>query len=404
MSTGLYILFWLHKAKKDKNGRCPLIVRLTFQKNRRQITTRFRISETEWIIAESHQKTKNKEIISVREFVTSFRTRIYSLSNKLELENRLTIDELIDLYEGKENPEKSILELIEEHNQKLKERVGIDRAGSTFEKYVYLKDKVKRFINVVYNKRDLLLNKIPPSFIKDFVHHLITKDGNQHNTVAKYVKNLKHVFAYAVEQGHLEKHPFETFKMGYKDIQRTYLTAQELDTLAAYKFANKKFELVKDLFIFQCYTGLAYVDMAKLKIENVVEGIDKKPWIVTHRQKTKKQSLIPLLQPAIDVIEKYKNHNSKNDYQLLPAYAIQKFNTYLKEVSAVVGIEKSLSSHAGRRTFATTIALGNGVSIESISKVLGHSNTKMTSIYAIVTDTKLSEEMAQLGNKLKKCK
>jgi site-specific recombinase XerD len=402
MAMNLHILFWLNTAKKDVKGKHPLIIRLTYKKARKQLATPFKLNKEDWLEIESGQRTNKTEVRTVREFITTFKARILNISNKLELEGVMDLEAIISIYTGKANVtrSKTLLSLIEQHNQKLLQRIEIDRARSTLDKYRFLKDKVQRFLTQELGKKDIALDKLEAVFIKDFVHFLITKEKNQHNTVAKYVKNLKHVITFGIEHQYIHEHPFEGYKMGYKDVPRSYLTKGELDALAKYQFANQRLELVRDVFLFQCYTGLAYVDMANLTQGNILEGVDNKPWIITYRQKTKSKSLIPLLQPALNIISKYKDHPLALDNNLLPTYAIQKFNTYLKELALVCGIDKPISSHAGRRTFATTVALGNGVSLESISKILGHSNTKMTSIYAVVTDMKLSEEMNRLGKKL----
>lgn len=396
----LHILLWLKKAKQNQRGLSPVVIRLTYQKQRRQVATGTFLSESDWARISSGEKIRDKNLQSLKESLETKITKLRKIANTLELEERMSLDTLIELYLSKKGPEITLLQLIKTHNNDLHKRIGKDRTESTYEKYRFLYDKIKRFIKFQYSHNDLVLSRIDSSFIRRFVDFLLIEEGNQHNTIAKYCKNLKHVLAYGKDHGHIKEHPFEGFRIGYKDVDRTYLTASELQKLASHRIANKSLELVRDLFIFQCYTGLAYVDMANLTPKNIIEGVDQKPWLITTRQKTKTRSLVPLLKPPLDIIEMYKDRAQEKG-KLLPTYAIQKFNTYLKELALICGLEKNLTSHAGRRTFATTVALGNGVSLESISKMLGHKNTKMTTLYAVVTDIKLSEEMNKLASTLK---
>lgn len=202
----------------------------------------------------------------------------------------------------------------------------------------------------------------------------------------------------AVTNDWIVKSPFVKFKSTFKDVERVYLTQEELTSIDQKVFKIDRLNLVKDMFLFQCYTGLAYSDMAKLTITDVKPGVDGNKWIIINRKKTDVRSAIPLLPKALLIIQKYEAKRIRDE--LLPCYTIQKFNSYLDEIADLCGIHKNLTSHVGRRTFATTVALSNGVSIETISKILGHSTTKITHQYAVVTDLKVSEEMNKLKAKI----
>jgi len=192
---------------------------------------------------------------------------------------------------------------------------------------------------------------------------------------------------------------FIRYKSTFKDVERIYLTQEELDAIEQKTFKIERLNLVRDMFLFQCYTGLAYSDMALLTNIDVKPGIDGNKWIIINRKKTDVRSAIPLLPKALMIIEKYDG--KRNGDELLPCYSIQKFNSYLEEIADLCGIQKNLTSHVGRRTFATTVALSNWVSIETISKILGHSTTKITHQYAVVTDLKVSQEMEKLKGTMK---
>jgi integrase len=291
----------------------------------------------------------------------------------------------------------TLLQLVKKHNQHLQKRIGIDYTFSTFQKYDILYNKLLAFIPHQYKQSDIDLSDVNYAFAADFDFYLRSVDKNQHNTVVKYLINLKRVFNEAVLLETIEKNPIAGFKARYKDVERVYLTYSELNLIRNKTFKLERLNRTRDLFIFQCFTGLAYSDMALLAPYHISKGIDDTEWIYINRKKTGIRSAIPLLSPALSIIRKYRNEQQSF---VLPCYAIQKFNEYLYEIALACGITKNLTSHVGRRTFATTIALNNGVSIETVSKILGHTSTKITQQYAVVTDLKISKEINALRNVL----
>lgn len=293
----------------------------------------------------------------------------------------------------------SLLALIEKHNAMLQKRIDIDYTFSTFQKYDILYKKVSSYIQHQYGMKDILLKDIKHSFAVGFDLYLRGHDLNKHNTVVKYIINLKKVFNQAVFDELIPKNPIATFKATYKDVDRFYLSLSEIQLIESQKFKAERLERTKNLFIFQCYTGLAYSDMSLLTENHISLGIDDQRWIFMRRKKTNIRCAIPILPKASLVLLKYKSHPGN---YLLPCYAIQKYNEYLHEIAKECKINKPLTSHVGRRTFATTIALANGVSIETVSKILGHTSTKITQQYAVVTDHKISIEMNKLKAVLNK--
>lgn len=263
---------------------------------------------------------------------------------------------------------KTLLWLVENHNANIKRRIGIDYTFSTYQKYDILYKKLSAFILKKYGEADLPLAVINYSFAAEFDFYLRSVDGNKHNTVAKYIINLKRVFNHAALLGIVQKNPIASFKATYKDVDRIYLSLSELTLIRNKKFQKARLNRTRDLFIFQCFTGLAYSDMALLTSESMSLGVDNSQWLFIRRRKTDVRSAIPLLPQALSVLKKYSVETSK---YLLPCYAIQKYNEYLHEIAVECNLNKNLTSHVGRRTFATTIALTNGVSIETVSKILG---------------------------------
>jgi integrase len=285
------------------------------------------------------------------------------------------------------------LQIISEHNAGLKERVNKDYTYSTYEKYVFTHDKVRSFIETVLKRKDILLRELTVKFMMDFDHYLRVQENNQHNTAVKYCLNLKRILNVAVLQGLIIQNPFKIYRTVYKDTPQVYLDEQEVLRVEELVVTKLSHLLVKDLFLFQCCTGLSYTDMVRLKVIDISSFDSRgRRWIVKARQKTGVTSTIPLLPKAIEILEKYV-HSKKSDDCIFPHYSIQKYNQYIGEVGHAAGIDKKLSSHVGRRTFGN-IALAKGVSLNVISKILGHTNTLITQrIYAITTQNIITQEI-----------
>ena len=223
-----------------------------------------------------------------------------------------------------------------------------------------------------------------------------------HNTSVKYLSNFKKIVNICIKNGWLDRDPFFGYKMTKREVERPFLTEDELNKISAKTFLIDRVKHVRDIFIFCCYTGLAYVDVLQLTRSEIATGIDGEKWIYTSRQKTDTSTRIPLLPPALEILERYKAHpQCLNEERLLPVLSNQKMNSYLKEIADQCGITKKMTMHTARHTFATTVTLTNGVPIETVSKMLGHRNLKTTQHYAKILDKKVSEDMGILRSKFK---
>lgn len=242
-----------------------------------------------------------------------------------------------------------------------------------------------------------------PSFLNDFDFFLRTKSNINNNSAVKHTKNLGKILKICYQNNWIEKDLVMFYKGRFQEVNVNFLTEEEINTIMNKEFSGKGLDLVRDMFIFSCYTGLAYIDIYNLKKEQLSIGIDKTLWIITNRQKTGNSSNIPLLPIAEEIIKKYENHPSvSNSGKLLPVYTNQKVNEYLKTIAENCDINKKLTFHCARHTFATTVTLSNNVSIESVSKMLGHKSIKTTQHYAKILDKKVSADMEKLKNLLKK--
>jgi integrase len=400
MNTTIRILFWLSAGKVNKKGQSSLMLRITHNKERKQIATGFMIPVEKWDNQKTKVKGNDEYAAQINTYIRNTTNRLLEIFNELAKKGDVYLENLYNIFMGKDGDSMTLMKLVNYHNEQMRSRLGVDYTVSTLKKYEVTKGKLLRFLKCE-DIKDIRLKDLTRKFIADFDLYMKLKEGNDQNTTTKHCKNLKTIVNVGVFNGWLDKTPFDGYKTPYKVKEKVFLSLEELKLLEAKHFKINRLEVVKDLFLFQCYTGLAFADMEKLKGRDISIGIDGNRWIITHRRKTDVRSAIPLLPVALGVIEKHNSqYNSKPDEKLLPVYTNQKFNSYLQEIAELTGIDKNLTSHAGRRTFATTVALSNGVSIETISKILGHSSTKITHQYAVVTDLKVSEEMKKLKEKL----
>ena len=258
--------------------------------------------------------------------------------------------------------------------------------------------RVVEFMKKKYNITDIPLREIKLSFITDLEFFLRTEYKYSQNTTYKCMKFFKQVINKGIRAGLIFVDPFNGYKISCERVDRGFLSEDELAKMMAKTFGSKRLEQVRDIFIFACFTGLAYIDLANLRVDNIQKMFDGRLWIVTHRQKTNTKVTVPLLPPALKILNKYEGQFL--DGQLLPIITNQKLNCYLKEIAEICEINKNLTFHLARHTFATTMTLGKGVPIESVSKMLGHTNIQTTQIYARITNDKISKDMENLAQNL----
>jgi site-specific recombinase XerD len=302
---------------------------------------------------------------------------------------------------GTKERRRMLVPIFEEHNRKIKELLGTEYAPGTLERYRTSLKHTQDFIFWKYKISDINIDNIDHAFITEYEFYLRSVRKCNNNTAVKYVKNFHKVINICLANGWLIKDPFANYKSKIKEVIREYLSTEEIETMMNKKFVSNRLEIVRDIFVFSCFTGLAYIDVKQLTPNHISFGIDGDKWIFKNRQKTDTASKIPLLPIALSIVNKYASHPiCLNEDRLLPILSNQKMNAYLKEIADVCGINKELTFHIARHTFATTVTLSNGVPIETVSKMLGHTNLKTTQHYAKILDKKVSEDMKILRDRL----
>ncbi len=396
MSTTLKTYFFLYKAKVNSKGLAPIMFRLRYQHQVVQLATGYFIKPCNWVQKKNIVKVNNPHSYIINKHLKDLEVKSYNIFSKMFQDGEVYLRGIIEQIQGKTEGPVSLLQLVQQYNQKLKTRVGTDLMIATYKKYQGTETKLKAFIQSM-GKHDFRLKELRVNFIDEFNTFMKFHYGNDQNTTCKHLKNLKTYLRYAVAMEWITKSPFTEFKVSYRAKEKPYLSLEELHRLESKSFDIYRIQLVKDLFLIQCYTGLSFSDLAGLNGSNITTGIDGNQWVIKNRVKTDIRSAVPLLPKALELIIKYNpDYKVTIDKQLLPMYNIQRYNAYLKEIADLCGITKVLSSHAGRRTFASTVALTNGVSLESIAQMLGHSSTKITHQYARVTDMKVAAEMEKI--------
>ena len=314
----------------------------------------------------------------------------------------LTIENFKSKILGTEERQRMLVPIFQDHNNKIKELVGKEYALGTLERYTTSLKHTIEFMQWKYNISDIDITKIDHAFITDYEFWLRSVRNCANNTAIKYIKNFNKIIKICLANDWLDKNPFANYKSKVKEVERVYLNETEIQTIIEKDFKTERLSLVRDIFLFSCFTGLAYIDVKNLTKSHISFGIDGEKWIFTHRQKTESASKIPILPVTQMIIDKYDNHpQSNNQDKLLPILSNQKMNAYLKEIAGVCEIEKELTFYIARHTFATTVTLTNGVPIESVSKMLGHKNLRTTQHYVKVLDRKVSEDMKILKDKFK---
>ena len=398
MEHSMYISFQIKRSKINKKGQAPINMRITLDGKRLELSTHRRILPTSWNGKLCCANGGNDEAIILNNYLDSLKSKVQRQFNILEsLGKEITIDAMRGRLTGASEKKHTLLEVFKYHNDQFKQKVGIDFSPLTYKSYQATLAKIESFLPHQYSKSDILLEDLKHNFVTNFELYLKTNDHCAHNTSMKHVIRLKKIINMAIANEWLQRNPFRNFKCTYKDTNRGYLTQEELNKLEAKEFSIKRLEMIRDIFIFQCYTGLAYSDVEKLTPEDISTGIDGEKWIIIYRKKTGERSPILLLPKALNILEKYKEHPENESIdKLLPVKSNQKMNAYLKEIGDLCGINKNLSTHLARHTFATTITLSNGVPIETVSKMLGHSSIRTTQIYSKVVDSKISNDMKEL--------
>ena len=395
-------LFYLKGKHFEKDVKVPIYLRLTVNGQRNELSISRKIEPEKWNARTGKMRGTNLEANELNSYLDAVRNKINKIHGRLVDEGRpFNSSDIKNLYLGKGEKTKMLVQLFEEHNQQMEKLVGVEFALGTWKRYHTTKKHVHEFLKTEYSQSDIPVRDVNLKFIKGFEYFLKVTKACNHNSALKYVNNFKKIIRMAVANDWISKDPFYNYKVQFKIVERDFLSKEELQGLQEKEIDGDRLNIVRDMFVFCCYTGLAYVDVQKLNQDNIVRHIDGSLWIQAERTKTKSKLDIPLLLTAEGILDKYKDHPRViNEECVLPVLSNQKSNAYLKEIADLCGIKKNLTTHLARHTFATTITLSNGVPIETVGKMLGHKNLRTTQHYAKIISKKVAYDMDILKEKL----
>lgn len=401
MNQKLTVLFYLNKAKINKKGTCPIYCRVTYQKKRKQFSSGQFVNPKSWDAKLQQAVSNSKENVYINSQLLIIKEKIRNAHLLLQLEDgKQDLDQIIHKFLNKPLKEEVLVsEFFTSYLNKLKKIVDKEIKLSTFKKFEYLEAHISNYIKWKFKKNDIPFEKLDLQFLEDLDYYLKTEKNQKQITINKNIQRFKKIVRIAFAQGVIEKNPFLLYKTKPVKKEIIYLTPNELKKVEDHRFSQKRLDFVRELFLFCCYTGLGYFEMSNLKESHIQTGFDGEKWIKMKREKTSKEFSVPLLPMALNILQKYY---SKDEVFIFPPLSNQKFNSYLKEISAILGIEKRLTHHTARKTFATTILLFNDVPMEIVSELLGHSNMTITQAhYGKIVQKKVSEQMKRISIKLK---
>jgi site-specific recombinase XerD len=402
MEARMSILFYGKKNKVTNEHQLPIYLRVTVEGQRFEVSTHRYVEPGKWSQAGGKAKGNTEEARTINAYLDSLKQKVYTYQQEITLEGKaFTKDTLRIKWFGIEDRTYTLLEIFKQHNDQIKALIGKDFEKPTYTKFNTTLDHTTEFIKWKYNASDINISMLSYSFLSEFEFWLKTRKNCNHNTTIKYLSNLRKIVNFCIRNGWLKKDPFFGFKMSKEEVIRECVTEQELQVISSKDFKNERLNQVRDIFLFSCYTGLAYIDAKRVKRSELKIGIDGGTWIRAKRKKTNAEISIPLLPPVVKIIDAYSKHpKCEKDDCLLPVPSNQKLNSYLKEIADLCGIQKKLTFHIARHTFATTILLNNGVPMETVSKLLSHKSIKVTQIYGKIVDRKISQDMQQLKAQL----
>ena len=388
------ILFFIRESRVRKDGTASIEIVLTVNGERCAFSTGKRVKSCNWDKTKQQVKGKDEEAQSLNNYLKAIKTKLYQ--KEAELLDRgfiITAELLRDAYFDKVESlkEKTLFEVFEEHNREQEKLVGNGVSKATYWISVYTVRLLKEFVQQKYKREDLYLRELNLNFIQSFHTFLRIDKGMAQNSSTKHLKLLKKIVNLAVANSYMTTNPFITYKIEREPVEIDFLDEEELRKIINFDTPLPRLERAKDMFLFGCFTGLSYIDIKTLAPEHFEKDNTGRIWIKKRRVKTGVLSRIPLLPIAKLILDKYKGGE-----KLLPIQDPADINKYLKDIAILCDIKKRITFHTSRHTFASTVTLANNISLEVVSKMLGHTNTRMTTHYAKLIDKCIGEQMDRL--------
>ena len=403
MKSIFRVVFYLRSNYVNKEGKTSVMLRIYLNNERLSLgSTGIAITASQWDKDKERIKGRTTDALSTNLQLDNIAGGLQAIFRKIEMSDDLSLERIKSEFLGKKDEIDTLMQLFEKYNTDISKQVGISVSKATLQKYNVCKRHFSDFLDKQYKRNDLKLTELTYLVIREFDLYLRTVVGQNSNTATKTMKTFKTITLLGQKMGVLLHDPFMNHRFHLEPVNRGFLTDEEILLIANKEIGIPRLELVRDIFIFSCFTGLAYIDVSNLTPDHIVT-LGNKQWIMTQRQKTSVETNILLLDIPKAIIDKYCDNPAypKRENKLFPILSNQKMNAYLKEIADLCGVKKNLTFHLARHTFAT-MSLSKGVPMESVSKMLGHTNIKTTQIYARITNKKIEHDMEELAGKLGK--
>lgn len=399
MKEELKVLFYLKKNQSKTNGLCPVMGRISIGRTMAQFSAKLEADASKWNAKAGRMDGKSHHALDVNRKIDKINLSINKHYKELiQNKGRVTAEEVKNAFQGIASAQETLMKMFAEHNEVYSKRVGIDRKESSYRKYRDAYRHLSEFLLKKYHVRDMSFRQLNFAFIEAFDFYLRIELKMKPNTILNYIVPLRKVVRIAVNKGYIPADPFAEYKpVRGKSVHR-YLTNEELKKIMSTDFHAYFRNLTRDLFIFSAFTGMAYSDIRKLTVKELITTDDGNLWIVTARKKTGTVSRIRLLDVAVQIIRKYEKERTGEKVFPLLKYTTADIN--LKRIAEICGIERSISFHQGRHSFASSVCLSQGVPIETVSRMLGHRDIHTTQIYATVSTQKITNDMKKLSKRL----
>ena len=400
MKSIFRVVFYLRSNYVNKEGKTSVMLRIYLNNERLSLgSTGISVKSSQWDKEKERIKGRTTEALNTNLQLDNIASGLQSIFRRIEMSDVVSLERIKSEFLVKKEEIDTLMQLFEKHNGDVAKQVGVSVGKATLQKYNVCKRHFSEFLEKQYKRSDLKLTELTYVVIREFDLYLRTEVGQNPNTATKTMKTFKTITLLGQKMGVLLHDPFMNHRFHIEPVNRGFLTDEEILLIANKDLGISRLELVRDIFIFSCFTGLAYIDVSNLTPDHIVTLGDKQ-WIMTQRQKTSVEINVLLLDILKAIIAKYGGKTYRNG-KLFPMLTNQKTNSYLKEIADICGIKKNLTFHLARHTFAT-MSLSKGVPMESVSKMLGHTNIRTTQIYARITNKKIEHDMEELADKLDK--
>lgn len=393
------VLFYIKRSAPLRSGLVPIMGRITINGQRAQFSTRLAVPPVAWDVGQNRAIGRSAQIIRLNRALDEMRLGLEDCYAEMR-QHRFAVSprEVRERFFGSAGPSEGVLHLVRRHNAEFERSVGVSRSRSTFYKYVSIERHLAYFLPCYVDETDIPLERLDQAFLSAFHGYLVRGAGHRKNTVWVYLSALKHILRWGRKQGAVFDDPFEDYRVQNEFVRRQFLTEEELLRLMSLEGLSPSMQLVRDAFLFSCFTGLSFIDLKTLTPNEVV-AFNGDWWIETTRHKTGSEVQVRLLDVARAILEKYRTEERERPIFPLPSNSW--CNRCLRQLMQLAHIDKRVTFHVARHTFATTLTLSHGMSIEAISRLLGHASIRTTQIYANITRAHLDRELTRLSEQLK---